>query len=121
MSKGELWKGVAISAIIGVTFGVIAYYIISYALQMVGVFGEAMGIDARSREIYADVHKWVHIFSAACGRFSSDCANGARSGGIRPTWLPRIVSLREWNASPRGSETSRPPNQESSTTVASTS
>jgi hypothetical protein len=67
MSKGELWKGVAISAIIGVTFGVIAYYIISYALQMVGVFGEAMGIDARSREIYAEVHKWVHIFSAACG------------------------------------------------------
>ena len=67
MSRGELWKGVAISAIIGISFGVIAYYIIGYALQMVGVFGEAMGIDARSREIYAETHKWVHIFSAACG------------------------------------------------------
>lgn len=67
MSKGELWKGVAISAIIALAFGGIAYHIISYALQMVGVFGEGMGVDARSREIYAETHKVVHIFAAACG------------------------------------------------------
>jgi roadblock/LC7 domain-containing protein len=58
---------VTISAIIGIAFGVIGYFAISYALQMVGIFGQGLGIDAESREIYAQSHKVVHVFAAACG------------------------------------------------------
>ena len=65
MTKGELWKGVAISAIMAVVFGLIGGAAIWYALQMVGIFGEGMGVDARSREIYAESHKIVHLFAAA--------------------------------------------------------
>jgi uncharacterized membrane protein len=67
MSRGEFWKGVAISAIMAVVFGLIGGAAIWYALQMVGIFGESMGVDARSREIYAESHKIVHLFAAACG------------------------------------------------------
>lgn len=67
MSKGELWKGVAISAIIGIVFGLIGYFAINYALQMVGIYGEGLGVDERSRWIYAQSHKVVHLFAAACG------------------------------------------------------
>ena len=67
MSRGELWKGVAVNAIMIVVFGAIGYFAIMYALQMVGIFGEGMGVDDRSREIYAQSHKIVHLFAAACG------------------------------------------------------
>lgn len=67
MSRGELWKGVAISAIMAVVFGTIGGAAVWLALQMVGIFGEAMGVDARSREIYAQAHMVVHLFAAACG------------------------------------------------------
>lgn len=66
MSKGELWKGVAIRLITASIFGVIGYFAIYYALQMVAIFGEGMGVDARSREIYAHSHMVVHLFGAAC-------------------------------------------------------
>jgi hypothetical protein len=67
MSKGELWKGVAISAVIALVFGVIGGHIIYNALEMVGAFGEDLGANARSRLIYAESHRWVHLFAAACG------------------------------------------------------
>lgn len=66
MSKGELWKGVAIRLITAAVFGVIGGFAIWYALQMVAIFGEGMGVDARSREIYAHSHMVVHVFGAAC-------------------------------------------------------
>ncbi len=66
MTTGELAKGVAIRAITAIGFGVIAYFAISYALEMVGIFGKSMGVDERSKEIYATVHQIVHIFAAAC-------------------------------------------------------
>ena len=66
MTKGELGKGVAIRLITAAVFGVIGYFAITYALEMVGIFGEGMGVDARSREIYATSHKIVHIFAGAC-------------------------------------------------------
>jgi uncharacterized membrane protein len=66
MSKGELWKGVAIRLITAGIFGAIGYFAIYYALQMVAIFGEGMGVDARSREIYAHSHMVVHLFGAAC-------------------------------------------------------
>jgi hypothetical protein len=66
MSKGELWKGVAIRLLTAAVFGVIGGFAIWYALQMVAIFGEGMGVDARSREIYAHSHMVVHIFGAAC-------------------------------------------------------
>ena len=66
MSKGELGKGVAIRLIAAVAFGVIGGAAIFYALQMVAIFGEGMGVDARSREIYANSHMIVHLFAAAC-------------------------------------------------------
>lgn len=67
MSRGELWKGVAISLIMAIVFGLIGGAAVWLALQMVGIFGEAMGVDARSREIYAQAHMVVHLFAAACG------------------------------------------------------
>lgn len=67
MSKGELWRGVAISLVVAVAFSVIGYHIIHYALEMVGAFGEDLGADERSRLIYAESHRWVHLFAAACG------------------------------------------------------
>lgn len=66
MTKGELWKGVAIRLITAIVFGVIGGFAIWYALQMVAIFGEGMGVDARSREIYAHSHMVVHVFGAAC-------------------------------------------------------
>lgn len=67
MSRSELWKGVAISFIIGVVFAVIGYHAIYFALEMVGTFGEGLGVDDRSRAIYSAAHKVVHLFAAACG------------------------------------------------------
>lgn len=67
MSIGELWKGVAISAIIAIVFGVIGGHLIYNALEMVGLFGEELGANERSRLIYAESHRWVHLFAAACG------------------------------------------------------
>ena len=66
MSTGELGKGVAIRLLTAVVFGVIGYFAIYYALQMVAIFGEGMGVDARSRAIYANSHMIVHVFAAAC-------------------------------------------------------
>ena len=66
MTKSELARGVAIRGITALVFGAIAFNAISYALEMVGIFGEGMGVDARSREIYATSHKIVHVFAAAC-------------------------------------------------------
>src|SRR5688572_17762028 len=66
MSKGELWKGVTIRAITAVIFGVIGGFSIWCALQMVAIFGQGMGVDVRSSELYAQSHMIVHIFGAAC-------------------------------------------------------
>lgn len=66
MSKSELGKGVAIRLIAAIVFGAIGYFAIYYALQMVAIFGEGMGVDARSRAIYASSHMIVHVFAAAC-------------------------------------------------------
>ena len=66
MTKGEFSKGVTIRLITAVVFGVIGGFAIYYALQMVAIFGEGMGVDARSKEIYAHSHMVVHLFGAAC-------------------------------------------------------
>jgi hypothetical protein len=66
MSRGEFWKGVAIRLITASLFGVIGGFAVWYALQMVAIFGDGMGVDARSREIYAHSHMVVHLFGAAC-------------------------------------------------------
>lgn len=66
MSRGELAKGVTIRLVTAVVFGLIGAAAIYYALQMVAIFGEGMGVDARSREIYAHSHMIVHLFGAAC-------------------------------------------------------
>ena len=66
MSKGELWRGVTISVVIAIAFSIIGGHIIHYALEMVSLFGEDLGANARSRLIYGESHKWVHLFAAAC-------------------------------------------------------
>lgn len=66
MTKGELWKGVSIRLIVALAFGAIGGYAIYYALSMVAIFGEGMGVDERSRTIYAQSHIVVHLFAAAC-------------------------------------------------------
>jgi hypothetical protein len=58
---------VAISSVIAVTFAIIGGNIIMNALEMVGLFGADLGADDRSRTIYAESHRWVHLFAAACG------------------------------------------------------
>lgn len=66
MSKTDLWKGASIRLITAIVFGAIGGYAVYYALSMVFIFGEGMGTDARSREIYAHSHMVVHVFGAAC-------------------------------------------------------
>ena len=74
-------------------------------------------LEARSRRV---------ISASSADRASSSSASrilrawvqrGARSGGMRPTWLLLSVRRREWKASPSGSGTERLPYQLTSTTV----
>lgn len=66
MSAGELWRNVTVCAIIAVAFGVVGYHLIDGALEMVGLFGASLGVDASSSALYAKGHRWVHLFAACC-------------------------------------------------------
>lgn len=63
--RSESAKDAWIRLILGLGFLAIGGYVVYLAIEMVGIFGEGMGIDAASRKIYSHAHVAVHVFGTA--------------------------------------------------------
>lgn len=61
----DAYKGAIIKIVLGLVFLGIGAWVVWLAVSMVGVFGEGMGVDARSKQIYSHAHIAVHIFGTA--------------------------------------------------------
>jgi hypothetical protein len=58
-------KGAIIKLILSLAFVAIGVWVVYLAVEMVGIFGEGMGADERSRLIYSRAHIAVHLFGTA--------------------------------------------------------
>jgi hypothetical protein len=71
-TKNEM-MGAGIKLLLGVVFTAIGCWVVSLVIGMVGSFGEGMGVDAQSKQIYGQAHIAVHLFgtvsSVAVGLF----------------------------------------------------
>jgi hypothetical protein len=56
---------VGIKILLGTAFAVLGCWVVYLAIEMVGIFGEGMGVDETSRKIYARAHIAVHVFGTA--------------------------------------------------------
>lgn len=64
-TKTDALKGALLKTILALAFVGIGTWVVFLAIDMVGIFGEGMGVDARSREIYKHAHIAVHLFGTA--------------------------------------------------------
>jgi hypothetical protein len=65
ISKNEAARNAWIKLLLGAGFIGIGCFVVYLAIEMVGIFGESMGVDAASRWIYAKAHIAVHVFGTA--------------------------------------------------------
>jgi hypothetical protein len=63
--KNEAARNAWIMLVLGACFVAIGSFVVYLAVQMVGTFGEGMGVDEASRQIYSRAHIAVHIFGTA--------------------------------------------------------
>lgn len=59
--KNDLFRGIAIKSVMGVACMIAGAFVVYLAIQMVAIFGEGMGVDDRSRKLYANAHIAVHV------------------------------------------------------------
>src|SRR5688572_13850405 len=64
-AEGATARSAAVSLGLAVLFGVIGVWVVTLAVDMVGIFGEGMGVDAESRKIYSHAHIAVHLFGTS--------------------------------------------------------
>src|SRR5262245_50045948 len=55
-------RSVLIQGVLALVCAVVGVFAIYLALDMVSIFGEGMGVDARSQKLYARAHVAVHVF-----------------------------------------------------------
>ena len=59
--RNELFRSMAVKTVMGVACIVAGAFVVYLAVQMVAIFGEGMGVDDRSRRLYANAHIAVHV------------------------------------------------------------
>jgi hypothetical protein len=64
-ARGATVRDAYIKLLLGIVFLLIGGYVVKLAIEMVSIFGEGLGVDQASREIYAHAHVAVHIFGTA--------------------------------------------------------
>jgi hypothetical protein len=58
-------RNASIKLVLGVGFIAIGCFVVYLAIEMVGIFGEGLGVDEASRKIYSRAHVVVHVFGKA--------------------------------------------------------
>src|SRR6476660_3541055 len=64
MPRSDLARA-GIMLVFGAVFAGLGCWVVSLALGMVGTFGESMGVDPESRQIFARIHIAVHLVGTA--------------------------------------------------------
>jgi hypothetical protein len=63
--RADFVRAVGIKLVMALVFAAIGVWVVSLAIDMVGTFGEGMGVDEHSRQVYRQSHIAVHIFGSA--------------------------------------------------------
>src|SRR5262245_21960291 len=58
----DLRRSAVLKFVLGIACGLVGAAAVYLALQMVGVFGEGLGVDERSRQLYSRAHIVIHAF-----------------------------------------------------------
>jgi hypothetical protein len=64
-AEGATVRSATVSLLLALAFAAIGVWVVTLAIDMVGIFGEGMGVDAESRKIYSHAHIAVHLFGTA--------------------------------------------------------